>query len=103
MFYKSFNSINTIMIDNELFQAKGTRDRYTASVMFDLRGEMNRKIGLLQTEQARLVTLLNEGYDDDAFRRLNIVNQHIDVAISRRKGEWLRGSQSENIVISGKK
>ena len=75
-------------------------DRYTKSVMVDLRKELVGKIAVLEAEQERLIKELNSSFDCDKFRRLNIVNQHLHVANSRRNGEWLKGDYPEYVTIS---
>jgi len=81
----------------------GAIDRYNKSVLVDMRKEMTRKIEALESEQTRLIEALNGGFTNEDFRRLNIVNQHLQVAASRRKGEWLKGDHPQCIIISKSK
>lgn len=70
----------------------GSRDRFTASVMYDIRKKMTTRIGTLRKEQEELTEKLKTGFDNDIYRQLSIVNQHIEVAMVRKKGEWLFGN-----------
>ena len=78
-------------------------NRFTKSIMAGLRKEMDLKIEALDREQAKLMEALNSGFNADDFRRLNIVNQHLQVANSRRKGDWLKGDYPECLIISKSK
>ena len=69
----------------------GARDRFTASVMYDIRKKMTSKLTRLYSEQCELTEKLKSGFDNDTYRQLSIVNQHIEVATVRKRGEWLFG------------
>jgi len=56
-----------------------------------VRKEMNSKQVRLELQQTELKEKLRVKFDNDTFRKLNIVNQHLEVAESRAKGEWVRG------------
>ena len=79
-------------------ETTGAVNRYTKSIMVDLRKELGGKIAALEGEQHRLIMELHESFDNDKFRRLNIVNQHLNVANSRRRGEWMRGDYPECVT-----
>ena len=74
-------------------------DRFIKSAMSDLRKEMTLKIEKLKKEQKELMESLNSRFDCDEFRRLNIINQHLQVAESRRKGDWVRGDFPQYATI----
>lgn len=73
-------------------QQHGSRDRYTASLMFDVRKTMTSKLQTLRDQQAELTEKLKAGFNTDIYRKLNIVNHSIEVATVRRKGDWLYGN-----------
>ena len=75
-----------------IYQVNGSRDRFTASITRDIRKEMIGKIDHLRAEQKRIEKELSESFDIGEFRRLNIINHHIEVATSRLRGEWLNGN-----------
>lgn len=79
------------MSDSTLYSHLTNSDRFEKSVMMDVRKEMTLRIERLQRQQEALTKSLNKRFDVDEYRRLNIVNQHILVASSRRKGDWVRG------------
>ena len=84
-------SFQGIMSDSTLYSHLTNSDRFEKSVMMDVRKEMTLRIERLQRQQEALTKSLNKRFDVDEYRRLNIVNQHILVASSRRKGDWVRG------------
>ena len=83
------------MSNSNLYPAHVTRDRYSASVMVDLRKEMTSKLEGLRIEQAQLVETLAKGFDNEVYRKLSVANHRIEVATLRRKGIWLHGSFPE--------
>lgn len=78
----------------------GSNDRFMKTVLSDVRKEMTLRIERLQKEQTALTISLHKRFDGDEFRRLNIVNQHILVAYSRRRGEWVRGDYPDYATIA---
>ena len=76
-------------------KSQGTNDRFISRVMLDVRKAMDIKIKNLQKEQASLTISLAKKFDCDEYRRLSIVNQHLQVAYSRRKGDWVKGDHPE--------
>jgi hypothetical protein len=56
---------------------------------------MSEKLKGLREKQAKLMSKLDSGFDYEAFKELNIVNQHIDVAEERKAGKWLSGGNNE--------
>ena len=88
------------MDTNELHQPHGSKDRFVAAVMVDVRKEMTLRIERLQKEQTALTISLANRFDIDQYRRLNIVNQHLLVAFSRRRGDWVRGDYPQYAQVS---
>ena len=88
------------MSDNNLYQPQGSRDRFVAAIMVDIRKEMSTRILELQKEQTRLTIALSEKFNTDDYRKLNIVNQHIQVACSRQRGDWVRGDYPSYATIA---
>ena len=80
------------MGNTTLSHGAGAKDRFQKAEMAVTRKEMNSKRIRLECQQLELVEKLRVKFDDDTFRKLNIVNQHIEVAESRAKGEWIRGN-----------
>lgn len=80
------------MSNSILYPAAGSRDRFTKSVMVDVRKEMTSKLSDLRIEQHRLTELLAKGFDNEVYRKLSLVNHSIEVADIRRKGIWIHGS-----------
>jgi len=88
------------MNDKSIYEPVVARDRLMAAVMVDIRKEMTQKIIALQKEQTRLTLLLADKFNVDDYRKLNIVNQNILVACSRRKGEWVKGDNLNYATIA---
>ena len=80
------------MGNTTLSHGGGARDRFQKAEMAETRSAMNSKREKLECQQLELLEKLRVKFDDDTFRKLNIVNQHIEVAESRAKGEWIRGN-----------
>jgi hypothetical protein len=49
---------------------------------------MERKLEKLYKCQAKLTAKLEEQFDNETYRKLNLVNYHIEVAKQRNKGKW---------------
>jgi len=79
------------MGNTTLSHGGGAKDRFQKAEMALVRREMNSKQVRLDLRQAELKEKLRLKFDDDTLRELNIVNQHLEVAESRAKGEWVRG------------
>lgn len=79
---------------------KGSRNRYDVEILSDLRQEMESKLDALRIDQARLVKALELGFNDNDYRKLNIVNHRIEVATIRQKGDWLHGDFPEIVRVS---
>ncbi len=79
-------------MSDDIYKHSGSRDRFAASVMYDIRKNMTAKIALLRAEQDKLNEQLKAGFDVDTYRQLSIINHHIEVATVRRKGDWLYGN-----------
>lgn len=75
-------------------------DRFTKSVMVDLRKQMALKLEALRLDQARLKGELERSFSVDTYRKLNIINQHIEVTSERLKGKWLKGDYPQFVEIS---
>lgn len=88
------------MPNNSNFQPHRSKDRFISSVLFDVRKEMTLKLEKLQQEQTRLTIALDKQFNVEDFRALNIVNQHIQVACSRRRGDWVRGDYPDYATIA---
>ena len=88
------------MSNNELYPPQGSRDRFVAAVMIDIRKVMSLKILALQKEQTRLTQSLAKYFDPDDYRKLNLINQHILVACSRRRGDWVKGNYPTYATIA---
>ena len=80
------------MGNTTLSRGGGAKDRFQKAEMAVIRNEMNSKRLRLEVQQIELTAQLRDKFDYDTFRKLNIVNQHIEVAESRAKGEWIRGN-----------
>jgi len=80
------------MGNTTLSHGGGARDRFQKTEMAGVKREMNSKLAGLELQQFELMEKLSVKFDDDTFRKLNIVNQHLEVAESRAKGEWIRGN-----------
>ena len=91
------------MSNSIIYSAHGSRDKFTASLMVDVRKEMNIKLASFRKDQAELVASIAVKFDNDQYRKLSIVNHRIEVAESRLKGEWLRGSFPQIAELSKSK
>ena len=81
-------------------QASGARDRFTKALMYDIRKKMSLRLSDLRQEQEELTEKLKEGYDNDTYRQLSIINHSIEVATVRKKGEWLHGNNLQSTAIA---
>ncbi len=81
-------------------QRIGSRNRYDAEILTDLRKEMSAKLDTLRAEQGELVAILKLGFDNEVFRKLNIVNHRIEVATIRHKGDWMHGSYPQYVEMA---
>ncbi|HEY3389991.1 MAG TPA: hypothetical protein VGK38_10500 [Prolixibacteraceae bacterium] len=88
------------MSNSLLYVGQGARDKFTKAAMIETRRDMERKIWALETKQNDLIDKLKESFDIDSFRNLNIVNHHIEVAKSRKRGEWMYGNYPEFATTS---
>ena len=75
------------MGNTTLSHGGGAKDRFQKAEMAVTRKEMNSKRIGLEFQQAELLEQLRVKFNNDTFRKLNIVNQHLEVAESRAKGE----------------
>jgi len=80
------------MGNTTLSHGGGAKDRFQKAEMAGIKKEMNSKRARLEADQAELIEKLCDKFDNDTFRKLNIVNQHLEVNESRAKGEWVRGN-----------
>jgi len=69
-----------------------SRDRFNGAMKTEIRREMKEKLEQLFMVQEELTDKLMVKFSDDEFRKLNIINHHIEVTASRLRGEWLYGS-----------
>jgi len=74
------------MGNTTLSHGGGAKDRFQKAEMAETRKGMNSKRIRLEFQQAELLEKLQTKFDDDTFRKLNVVNQHLQVADSRAKG-----------------
>ncbi|MCX7100090.1 MAG: hypothetical protein NTX38_00980 [Methylobacter sp.] len=80
------------MGNTTLSHGGGAKDRFEKAEMKAIRSEMMTKQIDLDKRQAELIAQLAKGFDNDTFRKLNVVNHNIEVAASRLKGEWIHGN-----------
>ena len=80
------------MGNTTLSHGGGAKNRFEKAEMKAIRSEMTLKQFTLEAKQKELIAQLAKGFDNDTFRKLNVVNHNIEVAASRLKGEWLHGN-----------
>ena len=80
------------MGNTTLSHGGGAKDRFEKAEMKAIRNEMSLKQIKLEEKQKELIAQLAMGFDNDLFRKLNVVNHNLQVAESRKKGEWLHGN-----------
>jgi len=80
------------MGNTTLSHGGGAKDRFEKAELKAIRNEMSLKQFTLEAKQKELIAQLAKGFDNDLFRKLNVVNHNLEVAESRKKGEWLHGN-----------
>lgn len=74
-------------------------DRFTKSVMVDVRKELFAKLKDLRAEQSRLMASLERRFNAEEYRNLSIINHRIEVTGERIKGKWLHGDYPDYVDI----
>jgi hypothetical protein len=56
-----------------------------------IKSSMERELERLRVKQTELLAKLNTGFDYETYKKLNLLNQHIECAEVRSEGKWTTG------------